>query len=140
MDNNQHKFEKIAIIILHGYLRPHTAWELLLFTFTTLLLVILVCFQSGGISRLYVCYRLVMATFFCSTIVHSMMFFPSYAKWFVYLTHWSYTVIAANTFLQAVYVTRHYVDANNKANDKGKYVMMRFSFYYFGNVFPISDK
>ncbi|KAK2181264.1 hypothetical protein NP493_404g02071 [Ridgeia piscesae] len=67
---------------------------------------------------LYVFYRLAVATFFGSSTVYSVMYFDSYSHWIIYLTHWSYSVITINTILQAVCVTRHYINGNKQATDK----------------------
>lgn len=88
--------------------------------------------QTGDPTLLYVVYRLAMATFFGSSTIYSVMYFDSYAKWFIYLTHWSYAVLTLNTILQAACVTRHYIHVHNKATDKGE--TMTSPIGYSGNV------
>jgi len=68
-----------------------------------------------GSPLLYAIYRVAIATFFLITTVISFANYVSYALWFIFLTHWSYTVIAVNTVLQAVCVVRHYTDVHRKA-------------------------
>lgn len=64
---------------------------------------------------LYAVYRVTIATFFVVTAVISFVTYVRYALWFIFLTHWSYTIIAVNAVLQAVCVVRHYIDVHRKA-------------------------
>ncbi|KAI0227335.1 hypothetical protein LSAT2_022204 [Lamellibrachia satsuma] len=71
-----------------------------------------------GPSLLYVVYRFVMAAYFSTMTIYSFLTFNSYSKWFIYMTHWSYSVITLNTVLQAVCVTRHYINYKREGFDK----------------------
>ncbi len=76
-------------------------------------------FQIGGVNLPYVVYRVVVATYFCVMTVYSFFTFNSQAKWIVYMTHWSYSVITVNSVLQAVAVKRHYDNCKRHGSDNG---------------------
>ena len=67
------------------------------------------CFQIGGPSVLYVVYRLGVTTFFCVSIIYSIVNSIDTTHWPFYMSHWTFILITLNTILQAICVTRHYV-------------------------------
>jgi len=68
----------------------------------------------------YVIYRAVVAIYFCVMTVYNVLTFPSQAKWIVYMSHWSYSVITVSTLLQAIYATRHYRICKERGYDNGE--------------------
>uniref|UniRef100_A0A1B6C3D6 Protein rolling stone n=1 Tax=Clastoptera arizonana TaxID=38151 RepID=A0A1B6C3D6_9HEMI len=101
--------------------------------------------KKEEISKCYIIYRWLLASIFSSTMIASLLGLGKpfqgneyYLKWFIYLTHWGFSIATIQAILAAVLITRIYLKQKRKLDLKEETLKMKTSFKVYWILHTVS--